>query len=101
VSVVDSGTWFAGAGFVYDIKLAEDVVLTLGTGPFYYDDGGDDLGFDLEFYSFVELTTKIGKVSRAGLRLGHLSNAGLGRENPGTETLALVAILPLSRGGRN
>jgi hypothetical protein len=34
---------------------------------------------------------------RLGLRVGHLSNAGLGRINPGTENVTLVAVLPLTR----
>ncbi len=31
------------------------------------------------------------------LRIGHLSNAGLGRGNPGTETLSFVVSAPFGR----
>jgi len=96
-SVSDNGTWFAGAGFVYDFVPSPDWVVTLGTGPFYYESDEDELGFDLEFYSFVEVTRRLHKDVRLGLRVGHLSNAGLGRINPGTENVTLVLVVPLSR----
>ncbi|HEY5553066.1 MAG TPA: acyloxyacyl hydrolase [Opitutaceae bacterium] len=96
-SVSDNGTWFAGAGFIYDFKPSPDWVVTLGTGPFYYESEHDDLGFDLEFYSFVEVTRRLRNDIRLGLRVGHLSNAGLGRINPGTENVTLVAVIPLTR----
>lgn len=98
VTVVDSGTWFAGAGFIYDFRLPRSFRVTIGSGPFYYrrrTDRDKDLGFDLEFYSFIEATKEFKRGARLGLRLGHLSNAGLGRRNPGTETFALVASIPL------
>jgi len=101
LTVVDSGAWFTGTGLIYDITLPGRGRLTLGSGPFYYSHGkGDDLGFDLEFYSFVEATWAIKHQTRLGLRLGHLSNAGLGRKNPGTETLSFVVSLPFGRGAR-
>ncbi|HUG12778.1 MAG TPA: acyloxyacyl hydrolase [Opitutaceae bacterium] len=96
-SVSDNGTWFAGAGFIYDIKPSPDWTVTLGTGPFYYESMNDELGFDLEFYSFVEVTRHLRNEVRLGLRIGHLSNAGLGRINPGTENVTLVAVIPLTR----
>jgi hypothetical protein len=96
-SVSDNGTWFAGAGFIYDFKPSPDWTITLGTGPFYYESEHDDLGFDLEFYSFIEATRRFRNEVRLGVRVGHLSNAGLGRINPGTENVTLVAVIPLTR----
>jgi hypothetical protein len=96
-SVSDNGTWFAGAGFIYDYKPSPDWTITLGTGPFYYESEHEDLGFDLEFYSFLEVTRRLRNDIRLGVRVGHLSNAGLGRINPGTENVTLVAVIPLTR----
>lgn len=97
LTLVDSGAWFSGAGLIYDIRLSPSARLTLGSGPFYYTHGeeDDDLGFSLEFYSFVEASWVWKGERRIGVRFGHLSNAGLGRRNPGTETLSLVISLPL------
>ncbi len=97
VSVVDNGTWFAGAGFVYDFRPSPDWVITLGTGPFYYKNEHHNLGLDLEFYSFLEATRRFRHDVRLGLRVGHLSNGGLGRQNPGTEDVVFVAVVPLTR----
>jgi hypothetical protein len=96
-SVVGNGTWFAGAGFVRDFTPSPDWVVTLGTGPFYYKSDKRDLGLDLEFYSFIEATRRLRHDMRAGLRVGHLSNGGLGRRNPGTEDVTLVLVLSLTR----
>ena len=97
LTIVDSGAWFTGAGLISDIRLTPKSRLTLGTGPFYYSHGkdDDDLGFSLEFYSFAEVSWVWKRDRRLGLRLGHLSNAGLGRRNPGTEILSLVVSVPL------
>lgn len=96
-SVSDNGTWFAGAGFIYDFTPSPDWTVTLGTGPFYYESMNDELGLDLEFYSFIEVTHRLRNDIRLGMRVGHLSNAGLGRINPGTENVTLVAVIPLTR----
>ncbi len=99
VTLVDSGAWFAGAGAIYDVRLADRTWLTLGSGPFYYTPEGedDDLGFRIEFYSFAELSWEWKREVCLGLRVGHLSNAGLGRRNPGTETLSVLVSVPLDR----
>lgn len=98
LTLVDSGAWFAGAGVVYEFELSQHLRLTLGSGPFYYSQGhgdGPDLGLSLEFYSFAEVGWAGRHGTRLGARLGHLSNAGLGRQNPGTETLSLFMSVPL------
>lgn len=98
LNLTDSRTWFAGAGLVYHLELSPNYRLTLGSGPFYYQHEPErDLGLDLEFYSFAELTRKLPRNQRVGLRVGHLSNAGLGRRNPGSETISVVYTRPLTR----
>ena len=97
LSVVDGGTWWAGAGFIYDIPVTRRWVVTLGSGPFYYKSRDHSLGLDLEFYSFLEATGRVGRDTRIGLRVGHLSNAGFGRINPGVEDVVAVFVMPLGR----
>jgi hypothetical protein len=97
LNAVDNGTVFAGAGLVYDFHPSQDWVISIGSGPFYYTSNRHDLGLDLEFYSFIEGTYRLANDSRLGLRVGHLSNAGLGRVNPGTENVQLVFVIPLTR----
>lgn len=97
LNLTDGNTWFAGAGLVYDIELTRDYRATVGTGPFYYQNRpGRDLGLELEFYSFLEITRELPRDQRLGIRIGHLSNAGLGRRNPGSETVSIVFTRPFS-----
>jgi hypothetical protein len=100
LSVVDSGTWFAGGGISYDFMLPCEIRVIVGGGAFYYHAGeiGDDLGYELEFIAFIELTRELRNGMRLGLRHGHISNTGIGRMNPGTETLAIIAVFPFGRG---
>jgi hypothetical protein len=49
----------------------------------------DVLGYDLEFYSFIFAKYKISEVHRLRGELGHISNAGFGKTNPGSESIVL------------
>lgn len=54
-----------------------------------------DLGGGLEFRSGIELGFRAAADWRVGLVLYHLSNGGIERRNPGSETLALTWSVPL------
>jgi lipid A 3-O-deacylase len=54
-----------------------------------------DLGGGLEFRSGIELGFRAPEDWRVGLVLYHLSNGGIERRNPGSETLALTWSVPL------
>jgi len=63
--------------------------------PGYYSKGdGKDLGHNLEIRSQVEFGYEFEDASRVGLALSHRSNAGLGRPNPGAESLSVFFSLP-------
>lgn len=100
VFLVDrDNTWAIGGGLMFEGTLGGNWRLAFGTGPFYYHPGhGPDLGYDLQFYSFIEPVYLFANGGRVGIRLGHFSNAGLSEYNPGTETLALTVSFPF--GGR-
>ncbi|NKB19827.1 MAG: hypothetical protein GKS01_04700 [Alphaproteobacteria bacterium] len=61
----------------------------------YDDSKGKDLGHTIEFRSGVELAWRFDNQMRLGLTLYHLSNAGIGDRNPGTEVLSLGLSVPL------
>jgi hypothetical protein len=54
--------------------------------------GGEDkdLGHGVEFRSALELAYLLGDGGRLGLAVYHLSNGGLARRNPGSESLVLT-----------
>jgi hypothetical protein len=96
LNLTDGGTWWGGAGIVYHHDFTPHWRATIGSGPFYYQGGPErDLGFDLEFYSFLEVTRRLRRHDSIGVRVGHLSNAGLSRRNPGSETFSIVYSRPL------
>lgn len=84
-------------GLGLDIFLGKRWVLTPNTAVGLYEEGdGQDLGHVVEFRSGLELAYRFDNRARLGLALHHLSNASIGDENPGTETLILTYSLPLT-----
>jgi len=89
---------FVGAGVGYDVTLARRWVITSTFAPGYYRKGsGKDLGYPLEFRSQLELGYQFGDGYRFSIAISHISNAGLGQDNPGQESLTLAWELPLAR----
>ncbi|NVK43170.1 MAG: acyloxyacyl hydrolase [Oceanospirillaceae bacterium] len=69
----------------------------LGLEAGYYHTNANDLDLDYEliFRSRAFVDYKISTISLVRLELAHLSNARLGNENPGTETLAVNWVIDL------
>ncbi len=87
--------WFGLSG---DIFFGRRIVLNLGSAVGFYLDGeGQDLGHVLEFRSGAELAWRFDNRARLGVGITHLSNANIGDNNPGTETVMLVYSHPLKR----
>ena len=60
-----------------------------------YDAGdGKKLGHDIEFRTTIEISYELNNKNRIGLSFGHISNAGLGDNNPGVEILSLSYQIP-------
>lgn len=53
------------------------------------------LGHALQFRSGLELVYRTPRDTQVAFGIAHLSNAGIGRLNPGTETLAFTVAFPL------
>ena len=81
----DSATYFyTGVQAHYKIGSLN---LTPSFAPGYYDSGnGKDLGHELEFKSEVQLSLELPKDSQFGFSYNHLSNASLGKKNPGANS---------------
>lgn len=84
-------------GFMLNIYLGNRWVLIPNTAIGAYSEGdGEDLGHVIEFRSGFELAYRFDDRSRLGIAVHHLSNAGIGDENPGTETALLYYSVPLN-----
>lgn len=92
------GAFHGYGGILTDIYFGRRIVLTFGFAPGVYSDGnGKELGYWLEFRSSGELAYRFDDRSRIGLMVNHISNAGLGDKNPGTEVLMLSYSVPLRK----
>ena len=59
-------------------------------GVGYYDDGnGKKLGNKIEFRTTLEFSYQLKENDRIGISLGHISNANIGKKNPGAEIISL------------
>ena len=105
------GSWvaveFAGPARYYGVGLYCDLVrkgrmtVSISLGPgFLYGDGGRKLGHEMEFRSAIELWYRMESGFRFGTSLCHYSNGGLGKVNPGEESVRVFFAVPIRWGRR-
>lgn len=94
--VTSDGSVWAGGGILADIGVTPEFYIIPSFGAGFYDEGSSDKDLDywLEFRSQIELAYQFDNQHRLGLALSHISNAGLGDDNPGTEILNLYWHIP-------
>ena len=86
---------YGAVGILTDLYFGRRWVVTPSFGAGLYGDGsGKDLGHTIEFRSQIELGYRFDDRSRISLALGHISNAGLGDSNPGTEIATIYYHIP-------
>lgn len=100
-SVTSDGGGYVRAGLGRDFPLGERWNLNLSSGGGYYQPGhGKRLGRGFEFRTALDVSCRIQPGVRLGAAVAHLSNAGIGRSNPGIETLTLTLAFTPSRMSR-
>lgn len=93
------GSSYLYGGINFDLFPCDQIVVAPGFAAGWYRAGkGKDLGYPLEFRSGVELAWQFEDASRLGIHFYHLSNASLGKRNPGEESLVLFYDIPVSVG---
>ena len=92
----DSGAYVYGGAY-WDLPLGTaPFVISPGFAVGAYNEGASkDLGSTLEFRSTLEVAYEFDSGHRLGVAISHLSNAGIGDSNPGTETVQAVYSYPL------
>lgn len=89
--VTSNGSQYVYVGGRLERKLSHSWVLAPSWALGYYNrQDGKNLGGPLEFRSGLELSRRLGKRGRLGATFYHLSNAGIYRPNPGSESLLLT-----------
>jgi hypothetical protein len=99
VMATTDGAVYGYVGPAVDIYFGRRIVLTgmTAVGAYHHGDGLD-LGHWVEFRSGLELAYRFDDRSRFGVGFHHISNAGIGDENPGTEILRIFYAFPLGGG---
>ncbi len=86
-------------GLNFDFVFLNHLQVAPGFAAGYYWPGkGKNLGYPLEFRSGVELGWQFSDYRRLGIHFYHLSNASLGKKNPGEESLVFYYDIPLTKG---
>ena len=89
------GAFYGYGGFGFDINFTERLVMTPSTAVGYFQHGtGIDLGANCEFRSGAEFAYRFENLSRLGVGFYHISNAGIGKHDPGAEFVTLVLTMP-------
>ncbi len=86
---------YAGGGFEWIGKNRFVFSPNFAAG-WYRKGGGKDLHFPLEFRSGVELAWQFRSFTRVGAHFYHISNASLGKKNPGEESLVFFISIPIN-----
>lgn len=97
LTTTDSG--YGYAGLRADLFFGRRWVVSGAEAVGAYARGdGKNLGDVLEFRSEAEFAYRFDDRGRLGLAFYHISNAGFGKINPGTEILSLFYAIPLGPG---
>jgi lipid A 3-O-deacylase len=90
------GALYAYGGVHLPVELFPRLTLDASFGVGTYHSGhGVDLGSVLQFRSGAGLGWRVVGAHRLTIEIFHLSNAGIGRRNPGVEVLSIGVSVPL------
>ena len=93
------GSGYACLGINFDLLFFNHLLLAPGFAAGYYWQGnGKNLGYPIEFRSSIEVAWQFVNWQRLGFKFYHLSNASMGRKNPGEESLILFYDIPIVKG---
>ncbi len=89
------GAFYGYGGIGFDINIGQRFVVTPNTAVGYFTRGsGINLDANCEFRSGAEFAYRFENLSRVGVGLYHISNAGIGKHDPGAEFATFVLTMP-------
>lgn len=92
----NDGSIWGGGGILADFETNQFYITpSLGVGLYTKGGSEKDLDSPIQFRTQIEAGYEFSNSQRLGLSYGHISNAGLGGDNPGTEVLNLYYHIPV------
>jgi lipid A 3-O-deacylase len=89
------GAFYGYGGFGFDINFIDRFVVTPSAAVGYFTHGtGIDLGAHTEFRTGAEFDYRFANRSRLGFGFYHISNAGIGKQNPGVQLVTVILTMP-------
>jgi len=96
IMINTGGAMYLYMGLYYDIPVGDYFYITPSFAPgLYAKSKSKDLNFVLQFRSQIEISFKFDNNARIGVGFSHVSNASLGKANPGVESLVLTYVIPI------
>lgn len=96
VFFTNHGSVYTYGGFRLELPVGKHIlILPVATVGDYEKGNGKDLGSHVEFKTGVEVDLVFANGVRVGPAFDHVSNAGIGKKNPGEENLMLMVSVPL------
>ncbi len=90
------GSIYTYGGFRLEIPVGKHIlILPIATVGDYEKGSGKDLGSHIEFKTGAEIDLVFANGIRVGPAFDHVSNAGIGKKNPGEENLMMMMSVPL------
>ena len=95
-SVTTDGAAYGYFGFGLDVNFGPSWVLTPNAAAGVFERGsGTNLGSWWEFRTGAELAYRFANLSRLGVAVHHVSNAGLTKRNPGEQSILVMYSIPM------
>jgi hypothetical protein len=95
--VTGKGSVYGYGGLNFDLVFNEVLIVSPGIAAgLYHPGGGKNLWFPLEFRSCLEVAWQRANLQRLGARISHISNASLGKKNPGQESVVIFYSIPVN-----
>lgn len=97
MNVTTDGSVYGYGGINWDVPLVDNqlyLVPNFVAGGYSNGSDGKDLGSGIEFRSGIELDYQFPNAHRLGIAFNHISNASIGKHNPGAETVLINYQLP-------
>jgi lipid A 3-O-deacylase len=93
--ITTKGGTYSYFGFGFDVNWGQWVLTPNGAAGYYQRGTGTPLGSWWEYKTGIELDYKFADLTRLGIAIHHISNAGITQINPGEQQIELVYSLPL------
>lgn len=92
----DTGAYHVSLGALKEFSISEKWYWGFSTSVGYYEPDNSvktkELGSGLEFYSAMSISYSVTNTFGVRGELGHISNAGFGKTNPGSEAILLSLV---------